>query len=186
MSNLVGAVSSQIFVVVAIFAVMSLIVAERESGTLAWTASKPVSRSAIWLAKFIVATAVLWIAAGLVPLTATVAEVVALFGPLPAPAIVIFAIGMGLAIALYVALALALSTVVSSQAAVAGIALGVVFLPQLLGLFIPPQLMPTSILQWTIMAGLGEPAGFVTPIVWLGSMAALVAFSLWRMERLEL
>lgn len=81
--NLVGVVSSQVFAVAAIFAVMSLIVAERESRTLAWTASKPVSRSAIWLAKFAVSAVVLWVAAGLIPLAATVALVLALYGPLP-------------------------------------------------------------------------------------------------------
>ena len=32
----------------AIFAVGSLVVAERQAGTLAWVASKPVSRSAAW------------------------------------------------------------------------------------------------------------------------------------------
>ena len=83
MANLVAAVSTQIFVVVAIFAVMSLIVAERESGTLAWTASKPVSRGAIWLAKWVSSTAMLGLLAGLVPLAATVALVVVLYGGLP-------------------------------------------------------------------------------------------------------
>ncbi|HSL75655.1 MAG TPA: ABC transporter permease, partial [Candidatus Limnocylindrales bacterium] len=67
MLNLVGAVASQIFAIAAIFAVMSLIVAERDSGTLAWTASKPVSRSGIWLSKFVTATGILWIVAGLIP-----------------------------------------------------------------------------------------------------------------------
>ena len=43
--NLAGAVSSQIFLIVAVFATMALLAAERESGTLSWTASKPVSRA---------------------------------------------------------------------------------------------------------------------------------------------
>src|SRR5918996_961774 len=77
---LIGAVSSQIFAVAAIFAVMGILVAERESGTLAWTASKPVSRSGIWLAKYGAATTILWIVAGLLPLAATVAAVAALYG----------------------------------------------------------------------------------------------------------
>jgi ABC-type transport system involved in multi-copper enzyme maturation permease subunit len=179
-------VSSQIFAVAAIFAVMSLIIGERESGTLAWTASKPVSRSAIWLAKFAVAIAVLWIAAGLVPLAATVALVVALYGPLPWLPVVMMAIGMGLAITLFVAVALATSTILTSQAAVAAIAIGVMFLPQLLGLLVPPQFVPSSILQWAVLAGVGEPPGFVTPIVWVVSIAGLVAFSMRQMERLEL
>ena len=50
--NLLSAIGTQIFVLAAILAVVSLIVAERQSGTLAWTASKPVSRAAIWLSKW--------------------------------------------------------------------------------------------------------------------------------------
>ena len=183
---LAGAVSSGIFIVAAVFAVMNQLVAERESGTLAWTASKPVSRGAIWLAKFSVATAILWIVAALVPLAATVGLVWVLYGPVPAIPVAMMALGMGLAIALYVAVTLAASTVVPSQAAVAAIGLSAVFLPQLVGLVIPAQLLPTSILQWSIVTGVGEPAGFVTPLVWLLAVAALVAASLWRMERLEL
>lgn len=183
---LVGAVSSQIFAVAAIFAVMGVLVAERESGTLAWTASKPVSRSGIWLAKFVTSTTVLWFVAGLVPLAATVALVVGLYGGLPVTPILILAVGTGLSIVLFVAVALTVSTLVTGQAAVAAVAIGVMFVPQLLGLFVPPQLLPTSILQWTIMIAANEPAGFVTPLSWLVTTAALVAFSLPRMEAMEL
>lgn len=183
----VQSVSGQIFVVAAIFAVMALITAERESGTLAWTASKPVSRSGIWLAKFGVSSTVLWIAAGIVPVAATVALVLALYGPVPALPVVVMTIGAGMAIVLYVAVGLAASTVVTSQAAVAGIAIGAMFLPQILGLLMPsPEFLPQSILAWSVAAGVGEPAGFITPVVWAVTVAALVAFSLRRMERIEL
>ena len=186
MLNLVGAVSSQIFAVAAIFAVMGLLVAERESGTLAWTASKPVSRSAIWLAKFVSSTGVLWVVAGLIPLGATVALVVGLYGGLPVMPIIVMAIGTGLSIAFYVAVALAVSTVATSQAAVVAVAIGVMFLPQLLGLFVPPQFMPTSILQWSLMVAAGESAGFITFLSWAVTVVVLGAFSLHRIERLEL
>lgn len=183
--NLVGSVSGQIFVVAAIFAVMSLVVGERESGTLAWTASKPVSRRAIWLSKFGVSVVVLWIAAGLIPLAATAALVVVLYGAVPVLPVLAIGIGMGLAIALYIAVALAVSTVVPSQAAVAGIALAAMFLPQVLGIVMPAEFLPTSILQWSILTGVGESAGIVTPIAWAIAVGALVAFALYRMERLE-
>ena len=187
MMNLVGAVSSQVFVIAAIFAVMALITTERESGTLAWTASKPVSRSAIWLSKFLVSSAVLWVVAAVVPLIATVALVLALYGPLPLVPVVVFAVGMGMAIILYVAVALAASTVVTSQAAVAGIAIGFIFLPQFLGLVVPNmEFLPQSILQWSLMTAVGEPASIVTLVAWVVTVVALVAFSVRRMERLEL
>ena len=185
--NLVAGVSSQIFVVAAIFAVMALITAERDAGTLGWTASKPVSRSAIWLSKLVASGTVLWLVAAIIPLVATVALVTALYGPLPVVPVVILAIGMGMAILLYVTVALAASTVVGSQAAVAAIAIGFIFLPQFIGLVVPSmELLPQSILQWSMLTAAGEPAGFVTIVAWAVTVAALVAFSFRRMERMEL
>jgi ABC-type transport system involved in multi-copper enzyme maturation permease subunit len=187
MTNVAVALSAQIFVVIAIFAVMSLIISERESGTLAWTASKPVSRSAIWLAKWISSITMLGLLALLIPLILTAVEVVLLYGPLPILPIVIMAIGALMAIALFVALVLASSTVVTSQAAVAAIGLSVLFLPQLIGALLPiAEYLPTSILEWSLKVASGQPAGFVTPLSWGLSVAALVAFSLRRMERMEL
>jgi ABC-type transport system involved in multi-copper enzyme maturation permease subunit len=185
--NLIAGVSSQIFVVAAIFAVMAIITAERESGTLAWTASKPVSRSAIWLSKFVASSAVLWVVAAIIPLTATVALVLALYGSLSVIPVVILAIGMGMAISLYVAVALAASTVVTSQAAVAAIAIGFMFLPQFLGLIVlNMELLPQSVLQWSMLTAAGEAASLVTVVSWGVTIAALVAFSVRRMERMEL
>lgn len=187
MANVGQAAASQIFVVAAIFAVMALITAERESGTLAWTASKPVSRSAIWLSKLTASGVVLWVVAAIIPLAATVALVLTLYGPLPVLPLVIIAVGMGMATVLYVAVALAASTAVTSQAAVAGIALGFMFLPQLIGLVLPSmELMPQSILMWSIATAVGQPAGFLTPLIWAITILALVAFSFRRMERMEL
>ena len=183
---LVSAVAAQIFAIAAVFAVMGLLVSEREHGTLAWTASKPVSRSAIWLSKYVTSTAVLWIVAGVLPLAATVATVFALYGPVPVEPVIFMGIGAFMSVALFVAVALAVSTVVASQAAVAAVAIAVMFLPQLLGLLVPPQFLPTSILQWTLMVALGEPAGFITLVSWAVTVAALVIFSLRRMEALEL
>jgi ABC-type multidrug transport system permease subunit len=185
--NLIGPISTHVFVIAAIFAVMAFIAAERESGTLAWTASKPVSRSAIGLAKFASASVVLWIVAAGVPLVATLAVVVVLYGAVPVTMVVAVAIGMGMVIALYVAVALAASTLVTSQAAVAGITLAVISLAPMLAAVLPdPTLMPTSILDWSVMLGVGEPVGIVAPFAWALTVSALVAFSLRRMERMEL
>jgi hypothetical protein len=113
--------------------------------------------------------------------------VVALYGPLPVLPVVILAIGMGMAIVLYVAVALAASTFVTSQAAVAGIAIGFIFLPQFLGVIVPNmEFMPQSILQWSMLAATGEAPSFVTVISWAVTVVALVAISVRRMERLEL
>ena len=45
----------------------------------------------------------------------------------------------------------------------AGIAIGFMFLPQLIGLVVPNvELLPQSILMWSIATAMGEPAGFLT------------------------
>ena len=185
--NLVGPITTHVFVVVAIFAVIAVIAAERESGTLAWTASKPVSRSAIWLSKFAAATGVMWLVAALLPLAASVALVTVLYGPVPVTTVAAVAIGMGMVIAIYVAVALAASTVVTSQAAVAGITFAVISLAPMVAQFLPdPTLMPTSILDWSVMLGTGEPVSVIPVIGWAAVVGALVAFSMRRMERMEL
>lgn len=186
MLNLAVAISSQIFVVAAIFATMGSIVQERESGTLAWTASKPVSRTAIWLSKVVASTAVLWIVAGLAPLAVTALVVVALYGPVAPGAVLLMGLGMGMSIALFVVVAMAASTVVPSQAAVAAIAIAVLFLPQLLGLVVPAQLLPTSILDWTMQLAAGGSPGFATPVSWAITLVVLGLLATRRMERLEL
>jgi ABC-type transport system involved in multi-copper enzyme maturation permease subunit len=185
--NLVGPILTHVFVIVAVFAVIALITAERESGTLAWTASKPVSRSAIWMSKFVAATGVMWLAAAALPLAATVALVVVLYGSVPVTAVAAIAAGMAMIIVLYVAIALAASTAVTSQAAVAGITLGVVWFAPMLGAFLPdPTFMPWAILDWSVMLAVGQPVSFIAPISWALAVVALIAISLRRMERLEL
>jgi ABC-type transport system involved in multi-copper enzyme maturation permease subunit len=187
MANLMAAVSTQIFVVVAIFAVMSLLITERESGTLAWTASKPVSRSGIWLAKWLSSTGILWVAAAIVPLLATVAIVYALYGPVPVAVVVFAALGMAMSIALFGAIVLAASTVVTSQAAVAAIGLAMIFLPMVLAGIVPiGPYLPTSIMEWALLTGAGQSPGFVTLISWALTVLVLVAFSANRMERMDL
>ena len=186
MANLIGSVGSQIFAVAAVFAVMSLIVGERESGLLAWTASKPVSRSGIWLAKFSSSVGILWLVAGIIPLAATVALILAIYGPVAIGPVLVMGVGTGLSIAFFVAVSLAASTVVTSQAAVAAIALGAMFLPQLLGIVVPAEFLPTSILPWTIAAATEGVPTVVTPVVWAATIAVLTVFSLRRMERMEL
>lgn len=185
--NLAAAVSSQIFVIVAVFATMSLIVLERESGTLSWTASKPVSRGAIWLSKWLTASGILWVLGGLVPLAASLGVVAALYGPPPFAAAGIMAIGIGMMLALVVAISLAAATLLRSQAAVAAVTFAAIFLPEIVGGIVPiKEYFPTTILQWSLVTSVGQPAGIATPIAWALGTLALVAFSVRRMERIEL
>jgi ABC-type transport system involved in multi-copper enzyme maturation permease subunit len=187
--NLLVAASSQIFVIAAIFAAMSLLVTERERGTLSWVASKPVSRTGIWLSKFASATGILWIVAGIVPMVVTAVVVAALYGVPSISAVILITIGVCAAIALFVAVVLAASTLAPSQPAVAAIAFAVFFLPSILGAIVPDgvqPLFPTSILTWAAGLAAGLDVGVVTPISWLVAIVALAAFSARRMDQLEL
>ena len=187
-TNFMAAVSTQIFVIVAIFAAMSLLVAERERGTLSWVASKPVSRGAIWLSKWAAAVIVVAIVAGIVPMAATFFVVAPLYGSAGLGVIVFATVGAAASIALMVAVVLAVSTVIPNQPAVAAIGFAAFFLPQILVSLVPVDIspfLPTSIMAWAVGLGAGADAGFVTPIVWAASIVGLTWFASRQMERIE-
>ncbi|HEX2754120.1 MAG TPA: ABC transporter permease subunit [Candidatus Limnocylindrales bacterium] len=171
------------------FAAMSLIVRERDGGTLSWVASKPVSRSSILISKWLSASAVLWVVAGLVPLGLTVATVTVLYGAPPVGAVFAAGFGIGAAISLFVAVALAASTFSASQPAVAGITFAAFLLPTIVAAVIPFDIapyLPTSILSWAMGVGTGAAVGFVTPIAWVLGLAAIGLVGARRMAALEL
>lgn len=187
--NLLAAVSSQVFVLAAIFAVASLLVGERVSGTLAWVASKPVSRGSIWLSKWFSATVMLAITAAIVPLVLTVAGVTAMYGAPDPAAVAVLALGMTATVAFYAALGLAAGTVLPGQPAIAAIGFMVFALVPILVSLIPLPVgpfLPTSILGWAMATAAGQSVGFVTPLAWAIGTALVVAFALRRMSRMEL
>jgi hypothetical protein len=47
-------------------------------------------------------------------------------------------------------------------------------------------MMPTSILDWSVKVGVGEPVNIFSPFIWALTVTALLIFSLRRMERIEL
>ena len=186
--NFVAAVSTQIFVIVAIFAAMSLLIGERDRGTLSWVASKPVSRASIWLSKFAAASIVVSLVAGIIPLAVTFGLAIVLYGPAGFDAFVFASIGVAASITFMVALILAASVVISNQAAVAAIGFVVFFLPQLLAGLFPVDIspvLPSSILSWALSPVFGAEMGLVTPVAWAVSLVALTGFAAWRMDRLE-
>jgi ABC-2 type transport system permease protein len=189
LENLLAAAGTQIFVMAAIFATMGLLVGERERGTLAWVASKPVGRGAIVGAKFTAAAVVAGLAAVVVPMLATLALVVVLYGVPAVVPVALVTAGMIALVAVFVAISLAASTVVTGQAAVAAVAFGAFFLPAVLGAVVPVDIapfLPTSILGWAAGFAMGAPVGVVTPVAWAIWTVAIVAIAVWRLERAEL
>lgn len=189
MDNLLAAVGAQVFVLAAIFAVGSLIVSERQSGTLAWVASKPVSRSSIWLAKWASSSAMLALAGVVMPLVATVAVVTVLYGAPPVAAVAGFAAGMIALVVFFAAVGLAAGTIVPGQPAVIAVGFVVFALLPVLGGVLGDDvaaLLPTSILAWFAGLATGMPVGWTTPVAFAVVTAAVAGLGLYRMNRMEL
>jgi ABC-2 type transport system permease protein len=187
--HLLAAVSAQLFVLVAIFAVSGLIARERDSGTLAWVASKPVSRTSIWLSKWLSASAVLIATAVLLQIVVTTIVVTALYGTPDLTAVAWVAAGAALAVVFYAALGLAAATVVPGQPAVSAIGLAVLTLGPIVAETAPSaatSLLPTSILEWTVGAATGADVGWVTPIAVIAWTVGLAALAIMRIRRVEL
>jgi ABC-type transport system involved in multi-copper enzyme maturation permease subunit len=189
LQNLQLTAGSQIYILAAIFAAMSLLVTERDRGTLAWVASKPVARPAIWFSKWVAGSTVVAISAVIVPVLVSLAAVVVLYGVPPALPVVGLTVGMIAVVALFTAVSLAASTVVGNQAAVAAIGFAAFFLPTVLVGIIPFDIapfLPTSILSWAAGFASGAPVGFVTPIAFAVTLVALAVVGGRRLDAMEL
>ena len=188
LDNLLMAIGTQTIVFAAIGATMGLLVAERERGTLAWTASKPVSRTSILVSMWITSTSMLWLTGVVVPLVVTTALVTLLYGAPDTGTVLLLGIGLAAVPALFVAISLAASTVVSSIAAVASIGVAALVVPTMLGGLVPAivPVLPTSIFSWVVVAATGGPLTPVTPITWGLSLALLLALGRHRLGRMEL
>lgn len=186
--NFMAALSVQIFILAAIFAVASLLVRERETGTLAWIATKPVSRDTIFLSKWISSSMILAVVAVIVPVAVTVGTVVVLYGSLDLAPIAIVTVGSIAIVVFFAALGLAASTFLPGQIAVVAIGFAVYVVgPLVAGLFEPLQLvLPTSILGWSAGLASGAPVSWVTPIAWAIATAALIVIGMRRLRTVEL
>ena len=188
MTNLFAPIGTQFFILAAIFATISLVIAERESGTLAWTISKPVSRTSVLLSKWVSATGLVWLAAVVVPLVATVAVVVGLYGQPDLGIVAVVGVGLVTVVALYVAITLTASTFIASQAGVAAIGLAVFVVPSLVAGLAPAlaPYLPTAIDTWVYGAAMGMTGSIVTPLAWTVAMVALLAIARARFAGMEL
>ena len=187
--NLVGANWSQWLTYIAIFAAMGLVAGERDKGTLAWSLSKPLSRSALLLAKWSAGTLVYALAGLALPMFVGIGVATAAYGAVPDLSIIgFFSIAMLTLPAFYIALSVALGTRIQSQAAVAGIALAASFLPAFAGLISADvaQAMPTAMPSWALAMASGEPVGWTTPVGWLVGMVAVAAIAHITFAKAEL
>jgi ABC-type transport system involved in multi-copper enzyme maturation permease subunit len=186
--NLLAGIGTQFSVLAVIFATMSLLIAERDSGTLAWTISKPVSRTSVLVSKWLTATVVLWVAAFVIPIAITAGLVTILYGAPDAPVVIALVLSVVTVPAMFVGITLVASTFVSNQAAVGAIGLLLFILPSIVGGIVPAAtpFFPTSIFGWVVEVSTGGPISLVTPAAWAIGMAVLFVLGRRRLADMDL
>ena len=187
--NLVGANWVQWLVYIPILASRGLVAGERDKGTLAWSLSKPVSRTALLAAKWTAGTLAYGLAGLVLPMIVAAVAATLAYGAVPVPTTTAgFTLSLLALPAFYIALSIAVGTRISSQAGVAGIAVAVSFSPALVGMFAPgiAQALPPSMGPWSLAwAGGGDP-GWITPAGWVIGMSLVAAFAVASFRRAEL
>lgn len=188
LDNLLFAIGTQFIFLAVIFATMSLLLAERDSGTLAWTISKPVSRTSVLVSKWLISTLILWVAAVVVPLMITTGLVTVLYGVPDLASVIALGVALITVPAFFVAVALTAAAFVPSQAAVGAIGVAVFVAPQIIGGVVPAvtPFFPGSIFDWAVAFSTGGPASLVTPIAWLVGLAVLFVLARGRLNAMDL
>jgi len=180
--------SGQIVGLIAIVATMTIISVERDRGTLAWSLTNPVSPTSILAAKFAASLIVFSLAAVVLPMVVAVGVATVAYGGLPdISTIAVFTVLFLATPAFFLALTIGLGAGIRSTAGIAGVALAVLLLPQMLGGMVPAlaELSPTSIGRWAQAVVSGEPAPLSIPAMWLVSMVAIVVGSKLVFDRQE-
>jgi ABC-type transport system involved in multi-copper enzyme maturation permease subunit len=174
----------------AAFATMGLITAERERGTLAWSLSMPLSRPAVLLAKLLAAVVFLGIAGVAIPEIVSVAVIRFVYDGFPHGQQLLWEPLGGLAAgAFVVALNIAVGTFVKSQAVVVATTLCFVLSIQaLVGLLSQDlsRFLPSGIYEFVTDFGKGAPVHLETLLAWLVGTVVLVIVALVRFGRSEI
>lgn len=188
-TNVLGAKFDQWVVMAAIFGSLGLLTTERASGTLAWTLSKPISRSSLLLAKWSAAVVVIAIAGIALPLTVSAAVATTAYGSAPdVGTVATFGLLLAAVAAFIVALDLALATRLDSQAGIAAIAFAFFAAPYLLGSLAPAAaaFWPTAIGAIAGAVAVGGSLEAATLVGWAGSLVAAGAVGTLILGRTDL
>ena len=167
---------------------LSLVIGERDRGTLAWSLSKPLSRTALLAAKWSAAVAMIFVFGIVVPMALCTLAAAVAYGMPDLGAIAVTAVLLVAVPAFFVALTLALGVVVPSQAGVAAVAFVVAGLPGIIGTVAPgvAAALPPSIGPWAVGFALGAPAGWITPVAWAVGLAAVAVGGVAALRRVDL
>lgn len=185
-ANVLGKWDQWLFVF-AIGMSLSLVVGERDRGTLAWTLTKPVSRTSVLAAKWAAAVVMGTVFGLLLPMAACVLVAVPAYG---VPDLRAVAVATALQVtvpAFFVALNLWLGVILPSQIGVAAVALLVAIAPGIIGSVAPgvAAVLPPSIGAWAVGSALGAPVDAVTPLGWAVGTAVVAALGVRAIRELE-
>jgi ABC-type transport system involved in multi-copper enzyme maturation permease subunit len=174
----------------AAFGTMSLITAERERGTLAWSLSMPLSRPAVLMAKLLAAVFFLGITAVAIPEIVSVATIRFVYDGFPHGQQLFWEPLGGLAMGTFVvALNLAVGTFARSQSAVVATTLVCVLsVTGLVGLLSADlaRFLPTGIYDFVTAFGQGAPTHPEALVSWVVGTTLLVVVALVQFGRREI
>jgi ABC-2 type transport system permease protein len=201
--NAVDAVSlygifSGLFPAIAVVIIMQdALVGEKESGTAAWVMSKPVSRTAFVLAKWLANSLGVLVTMLLIPGIIAFIQISLALGSWLAPLRFLGGIGVMYVHQLYyLSLTLMLGAFFTHRGPVIGIPLALTFGQQMIFGFLP---FLVQVLPWTLIAPIGDMSNSITSAVLLGqplpslnpfyfsllSIVVFTAVAFWRFEKEE-
>jgi ABC-2 type transport system permease protein len=176
----------------AVLVTQGALVGERNSGTAAWVLTKPTTRTAFVLSKFVAITATFLFLSLVVPAIGAVIVIKLAWGQVPNAAHFLEALGIAaLHQTFYIALTLMLGTLFRSRGPVSGVALGFWIAGNIIPNFAPkwlPLLTPWLLTRLAAGVAVWKP---VPVPVWIPAVATAVAtvlflaIALWRFEREE-
>jgi ABC-2 type transport system permease protein len=196
----IAAMATDVFVQIGIFAssigviigVQGAIIREKQLGTAAWILSKPASRSAFILSKWVAYSISALVLSLVLPAVVFLLQSQIFWGKLPAlmPFLEALLI-MVLNLEFYLALTLMLGTLFNARGAVAGIGLGFMFLGSFLSQILPSWM--SSLFPWllqnlsgAVAASKPLPDGWQIPLIatvlWI---PIFIGIALWRFSREE-
>jgi ABC-2 type transport system permease protein len=185
-ANVLGGKLEQWVSMAAILATIGILTHERATGTLAWTLSKPVSRTSVLLAKWTASVVMLSIFSVILPLAVSTGVATLVYGSVPELDVVAkYGFVMMGVPAFIVALNLTLGTRINSPAGIAAIALVVFAAPYILGNLLPSvaELWPTSIGAMAGMVATGSAPNMPTVAGWAISIVAVGLASFFIFDR---
>lgn len=174
---------------VAAFATLSIVTAERDRGTLAWSLSKPLTRNAFLAAKLLTGSGMFILLGLALPMVPAVLAATVAYGSVPDPSMVLWIfLGAAALSIFYITLQVTASVFAWSQAGSVVAVLGAMLASQALVALVPSlrDILPLMIGEWLVRLGRGDVGSPATPLAYLGSVAALVTAARWQLNRVDL